>query len=164
MPADEEPKKLISANPAFYRWVVLFLTTGAQSCMSNIAFGVAAVVPFLSTAFSLTKTQVGLLGGTVNLGVALTSFQMGRIVYLHGERVMLTLGLLGTSLFIMVASATTTSLLPSLSGFLPPGGASLWEQDKQECPLAALPPLFFCPSWPSFMAGGRLWWQPGSLG
>jgi len=110
MAADEEPK-LTSPNPAFYRWVVLFLTTGAQSCMSNIAFGVAAVVPFLSTAFSLTKTQVGLLGGAVNLGVALTSFQMGRIVDLYGERVVLTLGLLGTSLFIMVAAAAANSFL-----------------------------------------------------
>lgn len=78
--------------------------------MSNIAFSAAAVVPFLSTAFNLTKTQVGLLGGAVNLGVALTSFQMGRMVDLYGERVVLTLGLLGTSLFIMVAAAANSFL------------------------------------------------------
>lgn len=101
---ENEQKENDDRDPGAYRWLVLFLTTLAQSFNSMIIYGVATLAPFLVIALNLSKFQVGLTSVAANIGIALTALVLGRMVDVRGEKPLLFLGILGASLFIVLAS------------------------------------------------------------
>jgi sugar phosphate permease len=87
-----------------YRWVVLGAGTFAQTSYSAITVGLAVMAPVLRDELGLSLGQVGALLSAAWIGSVLTLFPWGMAADRYGERVVLTLGLTGSSLFLVGAA------------------------------------------------------------
>lgn len=99
-----------------YRWVILFVTTGVQAAIAFITQGVLTLIPFLANSFDLSKAQVGLIGGSINIGMTMTLILVGRLVDNWGEKPVLIGGAIYTGLAIMAVSFARS--FPVLLGLL----------------------------------------------
>lgn len=106
----------LSGNIAVYRWVILIVTTFTQASLALISQGIGTLGPFLVTELHLTKTQLGFVGGAVNVGMIFTSILAGRGVDLWGEKRVLVIGGLTTGGAILLAS--TANSFVTLIAFL----------------------------------------------
>jgi sugar phosphate permease len=94
----------LRSNIRIYRWIILLVTTVAQASVSFVSQGIGPLAPFLESGLKLNKTQVGFVGGAVNLGMTCTSLLVGKAVDLLGEKVVLVVGGLLTGCSIFLAS------------------------------------------------------------
>lgn len=106
--AKMQPAVGISENIAAYRWVILIVTTFTQASLALISQGIGTLGPFLVTDLHLTKTQLGFVGGAVNVGMIFTSILAGRAVDLWGEKRVLVVGGLATAGSIFLASTANS--------------------------------------------------------
>jgi sugar phosphate permease len=93
---------------ARYRWAVLGAGTIAQASFSAITVGLAVLAPVLRSELGLSLGQVGALLSAAWLGAVVTLFPWGLAADRYGERVVLTIGLAGSALFLVAASRTGT--------------------------------------------------------
>lgn len=87
-----------------YYWIILVVATCSQMSVSFVPLGISALAPFFVIDLGVNKTQVGFLGGAVNVGMAFTSLLVGVLVDRLGEKRVLVAGGLLTGLTVLVAS------------------------------------------------------------
>src|SRR4051794_19170491 len=68
-----------------YAWVVLFLTTLAQSSVSVLSQSMAPIAPFVQQAFDLSRSQLALLNIAMASGTYFTLILSGRLLDRVGE-------------------------------------------------------------------------------
>lgn len=95
-------------NTAAYRWTILLVTTGIQASIAYVSHGIGSFAPFLETDLRLNKSQVGFIGGAVNVGMTLTSLLAGRAVDGYGEKAVFIIGGLFTGAGVMWASRSNS--------------------------------------------------------
>src|SRR3954454_18909728 len=72
-----------------YGWVILGLTTLAQSAVSVISQSMAPIAPFVQQSFDLSRSQLAFLNIAMASGTYFTLVVSGRLIDRAGERVML---------------------------------------------------------------------------
>lgn len=87
-----------------YRWIILSITTFTQSTIALISQGIGTLAPFWVIGLGLSKTQVGFIGGAVNIGMMLTALLAGRAVDMWGEKKVLVVGGITTGGAVLLAS------------------------------------------------------------
>src|SRR4051794_21832869 len=91
-----------------FGWVVLFLTTLAQSSVSVLSQSMAPIAPFVQQTFGLSRSELSLLNIAMASGTYLTLILSGRLLDRVGERVMLLACGLITGLFAMTMLGTSS--------------------------------------------------------
>ena len=81
----------MTVPPSSYGWVILFLTTLAQSSVSILA-NLPPRSPFVQDAYGLSRAELGLLNIALASGSYFTLIISGRLLDRLGERIMLLLG------------------------------------------------------------------------
>ena len=100
-------------------WRTVFLVTIWQVSASICYYAVFAATPFFRDAFGLSRFSVGLVVTMLTLGYAVFLLPIGAITDRFGERLTLSLGLVGLSTgVVLVASAATHALLLAAVFFL----------------------------------------------
>ncbi|WP_206808877.1 MFS transporter [Paradesulfitobacterium ferrireducens] len=96
------------SNSMLYSWLILILATGVQASIAFVSLGIGSLAPFIESGLGLNKSQVGFIGGAVNVGMTLTALLAGRFVDSRGEKIVLLIGGLFTGAGIMLASLSNT--------------------------------------------------------
>jgi sugar phosphate permease len=94
-----------------YRWVVLVVGTGAQAATATYILGLAAVTPALRAHFGLGIAEVGVLLGGISIGLVATLIAWGSAADRFGERVVMSVGLLGAAAALGLAVPTSDPLM-----------------------------------------------------
>jgi len=93
-------------------WQTVLLVTTWQIAASVCYYTVFAATPFFRDAFGLSRFSVGLVVTTLTLGYAVFLIPLGALTDRFGERLTLTLGLVGLAAgALLVAGAPTYALL-----------------------------------------------------
>jgi sugar phosphate permease len=87
-----------------YRWVVLGLGIGAQAAFATLIQGLPAIGPALRAEYGLSLPGFGALLGAITIGATFTLVPWGLMTDRMGERLALTVGLLGAGLALVGAS------------------------------------------------------------
>ena len=103
---DKIPSVRTTINP----WIILAITTGVQASVAFVTLGVGPLIPFLESGLGLNKSQVGLIGGAVNVGMTLTAVVAGRLVDSRGEKQVFVIGALLTGVATIIASFSNSFL------------------------------------------------------
>ena len=69
-----------------YRWTILAVGVGAQTAISALRQGLPSLGPTLQSHFHLSLTQIGVVLGSVNVGIVLTLLAWGVLADRRGER------------------------------------------------------------------------------
>lgn len=93
-----------------YRWAILAVGVGAQMAISAVRQGLPSVGPALQTQFSLSLPQLGVVFGSVSVGIVLTLIPWGALADRRGERLVIVVGMVGTAGAMAIASLTTSYL------------------------------------------------------
>jgi len=96
---------------ARYRWVVLGLGIAAQAAFAALVQGLPAIGPALRAEYGLSLSGFGTLLGAVWLGATVTLIPWGVVTDRVGERIALSVGLIGTSVALAVGAAGGRLLL-----------------------------------------------------
>ena len=92
-----------------YRWVVLAVGVTAQASSAAVLQGLPGLAPALRSEYGLSLTGLGVLLGSVTLGLVATLVLWGAAADRYGERRVMTGGLLLTSAALLAATRTTTA-------------------------------------------------------
>jgi sugar phosphate permease len=111
-----------SPRPASYRWVVLGAGVLAQAASAAVLQGLPGLAPQLRSEYGLGLTGLGVLLGSVTLGLLSTLVLWGVLADRFGERRVMTGGLL-LAVGALVATTRTTTVGP-LMGWLVLAGAA----------------------------------------
>ncbi len=87
-----------------YRWNILGLATGGQAASAALFQGLPSIGPALAAAYALSLAQVGIVLGSVILGMTITLLPWGLAADRFGERRVIPLGLAGTALALCAAA------------------------------------------------------------
>ncbi|MFL6040269.1 MAG: MFS transporter, partial [Gaiellales bacterium] len=87
-----------------YRWTILAVGVGAQMSVSALRQGLPALGPTLRSTFHLSLPQLGVILGSVSVGIVLTLIPWGALADWLGERTVLGVGLTGTAVALAAAS------------------------------------------------------------
>lgn len=87
-----------------YRWTILAVGVGAQMSVSALRQGLPSLGPTLRSSFHLSLPQLGVILGSVSVGIVLTLIPWGALADRLGERVVIGVGLAGTALALVAAS------------------------------------------------------------
>ena len=87
-----------------YRWAVLAAGTGAQASFSALTIGLAVLAPVLREEYGLTLGEVGVVLAAGWIGATVTLLPWGLAADRWGERVVLSLGLLGSAACLVGAA------------------------------------------------------------
>ncbi|HYF25070.1 MAG TPA: MFS transporter [Baekduia sp.] len=91
-------------TPPRYRWVVLAVGAFCAASFSMLRMGLPALAPALRDTFGLTLAQVGLVFSALVLGVTATLLPWGALADRAGERVVLTTGLAGFAVAVVLTA------------------------------------------------------------
>lgn len=91
-------------QPDRYRWYALGLTTLSQAAVTTISFSFGPVAPFLQDDFQISRAEIGLISAAMSLTGAPSALFGGRAADLVGERRILILSGLITSLAAFAVS------------------------------------------------------------
>lgn len=127
---------------ANYRWVILLITTVAQTAASLVTQGIPTLGPFFQKEFNMTRALVGTFVVLMNIGSSFTLAMAGKAVDRFGEKRVISLGgiLLGLTVMAMICVNTLffASILLFVLGFwyatATPGGSKAimtWFSDRQ---------------------------------
>lgn len=86
-----------SETQGYYRWTVLGVGTAAQAAFSTLQGGIPSLGPFLRGELGLSLPEVGVVLGSVSWGLVLSLFAWGWIADRVGARLVISLGLAGSS-------------------------------------------------------------------
>ena len=96
-----------------YRWVILAVGVGAQAAVAALRQGLPSLAPALRGEFGLSLTGVGVVLGSVTVGIMLTLIAWGALADRIGERPVIATGLTGTA-----AALVGAALAPSFGWLL----------------------------------------------
>ena len=105
-----------------YRWAVLAAGTTAQASFSAITVGLAVIAPVLRAEYGLSLRQVGATLSAAWLGALVTLLPWGIAADRFGERVVLSLGLVGSAACLTAAAYAES--FKTLFAFLVLAGAA----------------------------------------
>lgn len=105
-----------------YRWVVLGGAAFGAAAFSGLRMGLPSLGPAIRTEFGLTLGQVGLAFAAIAIGTMLTLILWGVLADRIGERLVLSLGLLGTA-GAMVWAAQASSYASFVAALTAAGAA-----------------------------------------
>jgi sugar phosphate permease len=95
----------VSAAPANrYRWTILAVGVATTAAMSALRQGLPSLGPALRDHYGLSLPQIGVVFASVNLGIVLTLFAWGVLTDRRGERLVLSVGLLGAAAGLAAAA------------------------------------------------------------
>lgn len=94
-------------------WAVLSIAVGAQTAGSVVAQGVYVLVPFWRDALGVSLAAASLAVTVMNGAQIVTMFSLGRAIDRHGERLVVSLAMLGMGLAMALAAMFARGL-PSL--------------------------------------------------
>jgi MFS transporter, ACS family, hexuronate transporter len=111
-------------QPHAYGWVILFLTTLAQSSVSILSQSTAPIAPFVQSAFSLSRSELGFLNIALASGSYFTLVISGRLLDRVGERIMLLAsGLIAGVFAVTMLTATSFPMTLGLVALMSIGTA-----------------------------------------
>jgi nitrate/nitrite transporter NarK len=87
-----------------YRWAVLAAGTAAATCNAAFGIGLPVIVPQLREEYDLSLGQIGVLLAASWVGTTLTLLPWGLAADRFGERVALTVGMVGSGLCLVGAA------------------------------------------------------------
>jgi sugar phosphate permease len=91
-----------------YRWLILAAGTLSATSLAAVQIGISAITPELRDAYDLSLAQIGVVLAAANAGMTLTFLAWGILTDRIGERLALTIGLLGASLALVIAAKAHT--------------------------------------------------------
>ncbi|MEJ0002971.1 MAG: MFS transporter [Pararobbsia sp.] len=96
-----------------HRWKVLGVSVAANASFSAAAMGIPTTAVWLRSGYHLSPPQLGLVLGSMGLGVALSELPWGMLTDRWGDRPVLLTGLLGTAAMLV---AMAWRVAPSAAG------------------------------------------------
>jgi sugar phosphate permease len=96
-----------------FRWWVLAATAGGAAVFSALRMGLPSLGPAMRSEFGLSLSEVGIAYSAIGAGVMITLIPWGMLADRTGERSVLTAGLVGTGLALML-----TAIAPSYGLFV----------------------------------------------
>jgi sugar phosphate permease len=102
------------------RWVILAVAVAAQATVSSFAYGLPFLIPQLQATEGVTLTQAGTLVVTPALGMLAGLIAWGAIADRYGERIVLTVGMVGTGVVVLASLAVHDLVL--FGAFMAVGG------------------------------------------
>jgi sugar phosphate permease len=90
-----------------YRWVILAIVTLANGIVAALIMGLPALGPALRDSLSLTLPQLGVVLAATEAGTCITPLVWGKLADLVGERVVVTAGLLGGTVGLVLAASVS---------------------------------------------------------
>lgn len=109
-----------------YRWAVLAAGTVATATSAAFGIGLPVIVPTLRAEYDLSIGQVGVVLAASWIGMTLTLLPWGLLADRFGERVALTIGLVGCAFFLAAAAfAPSFETLVALLGLAGAAGAAV---------------------------------------
>ncbi|MFD6882085.1 MFS transporter [Rhodococcus sp. NPDC060084] len=96
-------------DPPRYRWVVLGAGVFAQASAATVLQGMPSVAPALRERFSLSLPQLGLVLAAGTIGLLLTLVPWGALADRIGERLVMSIGLIGCTGALVCAGLATTA-------------------------------------------------------
>jgi sugar phosphate permease len=91
-----------------YRWTILAAGVVAQASFSAIFFGLPALAPAVREHYGLSLPEVGLVLASLNIGLLSTLLLWGIVADRIGERAVLSVGLTGCGLALVLTAATSS--------------------------------------------------------
>ena len=88
-----------------YRWAILAVGVLAQAALAALQHGLPALNPMLRSAYGLSLPEIGLVLAAANWGIMSTLLLWGALADRHGERIVIAVGLGGSSLCILAATS-----------------------------------------------------------
>ena len=98
----------MSPRDPSYRWVVLGVGVVAQGATAAVLQGLPGLAPELRTEYGLGLTGLGVVLGTVTVGLVSTLLLWGAAADRFGERRVMTGGLLAAALWCLLAARATS--------------------------------------------------------
>jgi sugar phosphate permease len=95
-------------NTSPFRWAILGMTTYAQAAAAFVAHGIGPLGALWKDMFRLSQAQTGLLLSSANVAAVFVMLFVGSAIDRYGERLLISIGLLGLSC-IMIGAAFVTS-------------------------------------------------------
>ena len=89
------------------RWLILAVCTFGQMCFSAFLLGLPSIVPAFRTTYHASLTAIGAVLTATGLGLVATLFVWGLATDRFGERLVMSLGLLGTAVGLAAAASVT---------------------------------------------------------
>ncbi len=124
--ASSTPRAIPTAERSAYRWAVLAAGTGAAGTNAAFGIGLPVLVPQLREEYGLTLGQIGVLLAASWVGTTITLLPWGLAADRVGERVVLTVGMLASSLALVGAAlASSYAQLVVLLGLVGAAGAAV---------------------------------------
>jgi MFS family permease len=108
-----------------YKWGVLAIGIGAQAAFSAAFQGIPTSGSILQVAYHLTTGQLGIVLAGVTCGIFLTDVFWGMLSDRIGERIVLIVGLSGTTITLGVVAAFLVPDHGSVPSYLPLAGTLL---------------------------------------
>lgn len=90
-----------------YRWTILAVGVGAQGALSAVQQGLPVLGPELRDTYDLTLGEVGAVFAAVSWGVMATLLAWGLLADRIGERIVISLGLVGAAGALIGATSAT---------------------------------------------------------
>src|SRR3954453_2995553 len=98
-PPREIPDRVVSSR---YRWVILGVGAAGAGAFSALRMGLPALGPALRSAYGLSLPEIGFAFTAVAIGVMLTLVPWGMLTDRVGERPVMTAGLVGCALALVL--------------------------------------------------------------
>lgn len=96
-----------------YKWVMLIVTTIAQTTATLITYGVGVFALFWKEEYALTNTESGLLVSVVNVGPLFCMLFVGRLLDQYNEKILISI-----SSFLLGSSLLLTNIVNGFNGLL----------------------------------------------
>ncbi|MDA2136548.1 MFS transporter [Bacillus cereus group sp. Bc256] len=96
-----------------YKWVMLIVTTIAQTTATLITYGVGVFALFWKEEYALTNTESGLLVSVVNIGPLFCMLFVGRLLDQYNEKILISI-----SSFFLGSSLLLTNIVSGFNGLL----------------------------------------------
>jgi sugar phosphate permease len=97
-----------------YRWVVLGLGIAAQAAFATLLQGLAAIGPALRAEYGLSLPEFGVTLGAVTAGATVALIPWGIVSDRMGERLAISVGVLGAGVAVAASAVGGPALLASL--------------------------------------------------
>lgn len=95
-------------DPGPYRWIVLLVGAAGAAAFNALRMGLPAIAPEVRATYDLSLAEVGFGFTALSIGVVLTLIPWGALSDRVGERLVMSVGLTGTALAVVLAASADT--------------------------------------------------------